>query len=199
MFRNLDKQSLVGILLTVVMLGAGAWFLLGRDNNGGMGGIIGESDSGPTYILRDELNNELQKRQQGLLITNSGKGQLGNGVGWQFDQSQSTSGGEIVDENGNRYPERIVTEGNGARLVLSGVQDVSSAQDALRRTLSDDQVVLSGQPGNLAMSSRYIVAGKPILQANSLTLQGLFLRARCSSQDQGGEEVLQASCRETKK
>jgi len=197
MFKDLDRQTVIGLALAVVVAAAAIFLVVAQKQNGGLGGIISGESGGPVNILNDQLTDKLSIKKQGLLTTSTGQGSLPGGVGWSFSQSSASSGGNFIDNNGNSHSEEVVAEGSGSKLVLSGVKDVSSGQDALRRSLSDENVDLTAKGPKLVLSSKYLIASEPVLQNGKLTLSGLFLRERCRNPNFAADPLVKTNCRIT--
>jgi hypothetical protein len=195
MNRRLDKQSLLGILLAVAILGVAGWLLFTRNNGDPGDQKIGQfGDNTVSSVLRPELDATLQNKPFGSVIDTAGSGKLRNGLAWAFKQTSPSPEIKVVNANGEEISSKDLPSGTGGTLTITGVSKIQAAQDGLRQSLADSQVSLAQQGSKLVMSSKQIVGGVPTLTGTTLQINGLFLRSNCKSQSGPGEVVLKESC-----
>jgi len=198
MNRGLDKQSLFGILLTIVILGAAGWLLLANKNNDSATQKISDNNiSSVDSVLRSPLESSLKTNTTGAYVFKTGSGMLTGKTKWAFSQSNINPELKIVNFKGQEVSSTDKTAGDGGKVTITGASSLADAQDALRRTLADDQVKLTQQNGVVAMASSQIVGQKPVFSPGSLVIAGLFLRSECKDQGLPGNEHLKQSCTAT--
>jgi hypothetical protein len=195
---NLDKQSLIGILLVLVVLGLGGWMLLGQKDNGGVQKLNKADNQGAqSQLLSSALQSQLKSSGYASFQTISGKGQLSGGQTWAFVQNLPIQPAEAYDQAGNQVAPPAASLGAGGSLVLLGNVPQANLQDLLRQSLSDISLQVRTLNGKPVLVSSRLVAAPLILVPGKLVVDHLFLRSMCQDKAHMTEAALKSSCQAT--
>lgn len=198
MRNGLDKQSLIGIILILLVLGLGGWMILGRGGDEGVQKIDqGGSQDAQSELLAAGLQSQLKTGGYASFQTVSGSGKLSGGQSWSFKQTTPLQAEEAYDQAGNQIEPPSPSLGAGGRLVINGQVSQTDLQNLLRQSLSDIGLQVRSTTRGLVLVSQKLVSSPLRLSAGRVEVDNLFLRSACQDSAHNKEAALSSSCQAT--